>query len=199
MASDPWTVLGVAPSATYAEVRRAYLVRSQLLHPDRHQGSGPDVMAEAERAMRELNDAWNTVRARFDPTGEAAEPDAGEAWRDGDTDRQGADRAESGCDDALDPETCLDWVLRRLADAARRHGDPLSPEELRRLRLPVAVAPTGRRFEHWLAHRRTTLRDAVADDSPKGEELERWTRSVRVLSESRSSVVFMLLLEGRRA
>jgi curved DNA-binding protein CbpA len=62
VADDPWRVLGVEPSAPLEEARQAYLLRSQLVHPDRHQGAAPRVRAEAERAMRELNDAWLAVQ-----------------------------------------------------------------------------------------------------------------------------------------
>lgn len=48
-----YEVLDVAPSATPAEVRRAYLSLARKHHPDRVGGSGP----EAQR-MREVNAAW---------------------------------------------------------------------------------------------------------------------------------------------
>jgi hypothetical protein len=189
VANDPWTVLGVDASAGFAEARRAYLVRSQLLHPDRHQGAVPEVMAEAERAMRELNDAWQAVRAHFAEPGPATPSGV---RRDGH--RAPSDRADQPAGE-LSPELSLDWVVGRLVNAARVHGDPLAPEEIDRLRLPVAAAPTGRRFERWLARRRLTLREAIADDTRRKDGMEKWTRAVRVLSESGPRVVFMLLLD----
>jgi len=182
MARDPWTVLGVDASSGLAEARRAYLIRSQLLHPDRHQGAVPEVMAEAERAMRELNDAWQAVRAHFAEPGQAAPSGV---RRDG----------HPAPADELSPEHYLDWVVGRLVNAATLQGEPLGPEEIDRLRLPVAAAPTGRRFERWLAHRRLTLREAIADDTRREDGMEKWTRAVRVLGESGPRVVFMLLLD----
>ena len=75
---DPWQVLGVPPSATYDEARHAYRIRSQLLHPDRHQGAGQEVLKEAERAFRELEGAWASVKVGlstgWDVSGGASEP-----------------------------------------------------------------------------------------------------------------------------
>ena len=55
--SDPWAVLGVDPGTPLAQARHAYLVRLRLVHPDHHQGAGPDVLAEADRATRALTEA----------------------------------------------------------------------------------------------------------------------------------------------
>ena len=47
---DPYSVLGVAPSAAETEVKAAYRARSRLLHPDVHrdaQGRSPQAAHEA--------------------------------------------------------------------------------------------------------------------------------------------------------
>ena len=63
--SEPYAVLGVAPSASDEEVRAAYHARSMLLHPDLHQGRPEAVRQEAERAMAQLIEAYEAVqRAR---------------------------------------------------------------------------------------------------------------------------------------
>jgi hypothetical protein len=59
---DPYEVLGVARDATAAEVRRAYVERARRFHPDHHLGSSATTRAEAERRMREVNDAWAVLR-----------------------------------------------------------------------------------------------------------------------------------------
>ena len=59
---DPWQVLGVPPSATYDEARRAYRVRSRLLHPDRHQGASEEILKETSQAFIELERAWASVK-----------------------------------------------------------------------------------------------------------------------------------------
>ena len=56
-----YDILGIDPSATQEELRLAYHRRAQLLHPDHHAGASPDVIAEAERSLRELNDAWSVL------------------------------------------------------------------------------------------------------------------------------------------
>lgn len=61
---DPFAVLGVAPSATDAEVREAYLRRSKELHPDRYAEASEGARAQATRAMQELNAAYDAARRR---------------------------------------------------------------------------------------------------------------------------------------
>jgi curved DNA-binding protein CbpA len=167
---DPWAVLGIERSATYDDARRAYLLRSQLLHPDRHQGATPEVLAESERSMRELNEAWEAVRS----------------------DRPSDERPGSGGrrdDGPMDVAAALDWALARMADAARDSGEPLLPEEIARLRTPAAAAPTGRAFDRWLRRRRATLLRATRQGDP-----DVWARVVRLLDDSPTPVVMLLLV-----
>lgn len=56
-----YDVLGVPVSADKDEVRRAYRLKAQLLHPDRHAGMSEPLRREAETSMKTLNDAWNTL------------------------------------------------------------------------------------------------------------------------------------------
>lgn len=62
--TDPYAVLGLTASASDDEVRTAYRSRSMLLHPDLHQGRPEHVRLEAERAMVQLTDAYETVLAQ---------------------------------------------------------------------------------------------------------------------------------------
>jgi curved DNA-binding protein CbpA len=64
MAADPYAVLGVARTASDEQVRTAYRARSMLLHPDLHQGRPEPVRLEAERAMRQLTEAYEAVLAQ---------------------------------------------------------------------------------------------------------------------------------------
>jgi hypothetical protein len=161
--ADPWSVLGVPPGASWDEAHHAYLVRLQLVHPDRHQGMAPAVLAEAERATRELNAAWEAVQGLVSPS-----PDS-----HGDT-----------VPDFGSPGACLQWAIDRLIAAGVREGHPLTASELELLRRPRAGAPTGRRFHRWLERRRGTLAVAVATDGP-----DAWAAAVRLLSDAGPSVV----------
>jgi hypothetical protein len=82
---SPYEVLGVAPSATAAELRRAYLCLARRHHPDA--GGDPEV-------MRQVNAAWSVVgdpaaRAAFDRSrdgahaafgAESSAPDVASVW-----------------------------------------------------------------------------------------------------------------------
>lgn len=62
-AATHYEVLGISASASADEVRRAYLGRARLLHPDRLQGVSPERSAEMARAMQDVNEAWRVLRA----------------------------------------------------------------------------------------------------------------------------------------
>jgi len=169
--TDPWAVLGVAPGASLAEARRAYLVRLQLLHPDRHQGMAAAVVAEAERATRELNAAWEAVEGVLSPRpGTAPLPAPGPPTA---------------------PAACLQWAIDRLMAAAAREGRPLTAAEVELLRRPRAAAPTGKRFRRWLEGRRRTLGCAVSADGA-----DAWATAVRVLSDEGPAVVLAMLFSA---
>lgn len=63
--------LGVAPSASTEELRAAYRELARRLHPDRQSDASPAERALADRRMREINEAWQTLgeparRRRYD-------------------------------------------------------------------------------------------------------------------------------------
>jgi hypothetical protein len=58
-----WGVLGLTPGATPDDVRRAFRVASQLLHPDRVADLSPEVQREAHRRMVELGEAYRVATA----------------------------------------------------------------------------------------------------------------------------------------
>ena len=53
--------LGVVPSASGADVRRAYVDLARRHHPDFHTTASPAVRAAAEREMQRLNKAWEVL------------------------------------------------------------------------------------------------------------------------------------------
>jgi hypothetical protein len=64
-----YEVLGVAPDASAAEIRAAYLAKARRLHPDRQVGASAAQIAAAQRSMQEVNAAWTVLsdpRARRD-------------------------------------------------------------------------------------------------------------------------------------
>lgn len=56
-----YQVLGVAPSASTEEIRRAHRQLARVLHPDRLADTAPAERTLAERRMREVNAAWTTL------------------------------------------------------------------------------------------------------------------------------------------
>lgn len=74
-------MLGVAPDASVAEIRRAYLALARRHHPDFHVGATAAARAETERVMQQLNEAWLVLgdrrrRADYD-LDRAARPEPG--------------------------------------------------------------------------------------------------------------------------
>lgn len=58
-----YDVLGVRADADAAEVRRAYVARARVLHPDRSQGRPATDAARMARAMQDVNEAWRVLRS----------------------------------------------------------------------------------------------------------------------------------------
>lgn len=62
-ATTHYDVLGVRADADAAEVRRAYVARARVLHPDRSQGRSTADAARMARAMQDVNEAWRVLRS----------------------------------------------------------------------------------------------------------------------------------------
>lgn len=60
---DPFNVLGVARTANAEEIRKAYIARSKILHPDRFDSQKqPKEWAQANEMLSELNRAYADIR-----------------------------------------------------------------------------------------------------------------------------------------
>lgn len=72
MAGDThYEVLGIAPGADASSIRRAYVAKARMFHPDFHADASPEVRAHAEEQMRAINDAWAVLgstgaRSKYD-------------------------------------------------------------------------------------------------------------------------------------
>jgi hypothetical protein len=72
---DPYAILGVAPTASEAEIRAAYRALVAKYHPDRHQGNPLEDLAAAKVA--EINRAYETLS---DPERRAAWDRGRSSW-----------------------------------------------------------------------------------------------------------------------
>ena len=99
-APDHYRTLDVAPGATAAELRAAYLKLARANHPDRFDGSE---RSRAEARMQEINEAWNVLgvahkRKEYD----AANDFGTAASANGPGRRRGRDEFRAFDDDPID-------------------------------------------------------------------------------------------------
>ncbi len=67
---DPYSVLGVAPSAGADEVKAAYRARSRLLHPDLHRDASGRSPQAAHEAFTQLCSAYQLALGNLESTRE---------------------------------------------------------------------------------------------------------------------------------
>ncbi len=72
MNRDPFSVLGISPSATEDEIKTAYRRLAKKYHPDLNPGDH-----NAEEKMKEINEAYSEA-VRLKKTGETWRPDMGQ-------------------------------------------------------------------------------------------------------------------------
>ena len=58
--NDPYSVLGVSPSASDEEVKKAYRELARKYHPDNYQNN--PLADLAEEKMKEINEAYDQIR-----------------------------------------------------------------------------------------------------------------------------------------
>ena len=59
---DAYTILGIDPSATDDEVKKAYREMAKKNHPDKVSYLGEDVRKDAEKKFQEINDAYDRIK-----------------------------------------------------------------------------------------------------------------------------------------
>lgn len=59
---DVYTILGITPSATDDEVKKAYREMAKKNHPDKVAYLGEDVRKDAEKKFQEINDAYDKIK-----------------------------------------------------------------------------------------------------------------------------------------
>jgi DnaJ-class molecular chaperone len=137
--SNPYEVLGVAPTASADEIKKAYRRLARKLHPDLNPGdkAGEEKFKDVANAYRLLGDA--DKRRRFD-AGEIDETGAERPqqryYRDyADSDEAHAYASDAGFADFADGDDPFAELLRRSAQArANRRGHDL------RYQLPITLA-----------------------------------------------------------
>lgn len=60
---DPYEVLGINPTASDDEIKKAYRRLAMKYHPDKVEGMGEEVKKQAEAQFRKINEAYETLKA----------------------------------------------------------------------------------------------------------------------------------------
>lgn len=129
-----YAVLGLSPTASLEEAKRAFRTRAQLMHPDRVTAG---LRGEAESAMAQINEAWSMVRDHIERNGPGLPP--GDIPRS----RQGASASDAprptsrmpyvGECDLCGWEPASPIKLRRVTGAVLWHSRAIAEPELCRL------------------------------------------------------------------
>ena len=61
--ADPYKILGIAPTATDEEVKKAYRRLAMKYHPDKVAQTGEDIKANAEAQFRQINEAYEQIKS----------------------------------------------------------------------------------------------------------------------------------------
>ena len=72
---NPYTVLRVLPTASHADIRRAYLSRLEIVRPERFDPkTQPEDWKKATEMVREINEAYETLKEEAAPVSSGSPP-----------------------------------------------------------------------------------------------------------------------------
>jgi DnaJ-class molecular chaperone len=131
---DPYQVLGVAKTATPADIKKAYRKLAKDLHPDLHPGNKKkaEQFSEVSAAYDFLSDAEKRARydrGEIDPSGAETRPRGGYYWSQAE---QGGSRKYQGgfnMDDMFSSEDIFADLFGRQAPGGRGRASPQRPTD----------------------------------------------------------------------
>jgi hypothetical protein len=145
---DPWAFLGLEPGTSYREAKATWLRRVQLIHPDKHAGADPRLLGEANRALAQLNQAWDQIERSL--RNDQREPDQTSRDRNNATasessprSHSGAGTSERGSSTTLDFDEEIGFLVDAVEQGALAEKIRLSPAELSELRRPFSAITSG--------------------------------------------------------
>jgi curved DNA-binding protein CbpA len=151
---DPYSVLGVSTDASIGEIREQFRLRALLLHPDRHAGDPEDLRFAAEKAMQDINDAYQLLVSVHDD-GKGGN-DLRVARQRGTSTRERHAQTRSSYEPETAAEACM-WLCALIQASALDGGASIRTRDLRFLATPasqIVGRPTYRgsfvRTKRWI-------------------------------------------------
>ena len=139
---DPYQALGVPPTARKSEITAAYRVMAQFFHPDRWVEAPEAVRNEAERRMKELNEAYRFAR-------KASPGDLDQVRRSKQTQKR--ERAKSEWKPPANFGVPWEQAQReRAAQSAKAHAERMAREAVAHNGRAVAKAKPARQYPSTL-------------------------------------------------
>jgi hypothetical protein len=145
---DPWAFLGLEPGTSYREAKATWLRRVQLLHPDKHAGADPRLVGEANRALAQLNEAWDQIERSLrtdqrEPGQTSRDGSSTTASESGPRSRSGAGTSGHGSGATLDFDEEIGFLVDAVEQGALAEKIRLSPAELSELCRPFSAITSG--------------------------------------------------------